>query len=76
MSCEKKPRLVPIIVGHYGEEESGICTDCGKTFPLGEMGLVALFYDGTTHKFDLYCYDCFFDLSDGNDEAWTEAEGR
>ncbi|HDY86735.1 MAG TPA: hypothetical protein ENH82_01310 [bacterium] len=74
MSCETTPRLVPRIVGHYIEGEQGTCIECGEAFPLGKMCLVALFYDGTTHSFDLYCRDCFYDMSDGDDEAWEEAE--
>jgi len=69
-------RLIPRIIGRFPGEERGVCVECGETFPLREMGLVA----STSHDhrimlgFDLYCYDCFYDMSDGDIEAWTEAE--
>ncbi len=74
-------RLLPRIIGRFPRGEKGVCSECGETFPLREMGLVALTHDydsrghpQTTQKFDLYCYDCFYDMSDGHIEAWTEAE--
>lgn len=69
-------RLLPRIIGRFPRENKGICAECGETFPLREMGLVAS--TSLDHSimmgFDLFCYDCFDVMSDGDSGAWMEAE--
>ena len=84
MRIQREESIRPRIIGRFSKGEEGRCSECQGAFPLEEMGFVAKklgtgraqTVEENVFGFDLYCYDCFDAISDGDDKSWREAESQ
>ena len=81
--CEDFPNCdykvyIPRIIGarRVIKGTKGQCTGdygCKELFPLEEMCLIATGFREQIFGYDLYCQECFNEMSEGDSKAWREA---